>query len=189
MAWMPQLKIFRNPLGAFVFKPEDRGKLLHFCLEHLGISGDPLRDAEAALSFALNHFPAAVPDDPALRGEMLSSLAWFAARPEAAQWLAEGSPEQLLVDEEGKLLRVDLLVRLPWGLLVVDYKSGMRNAEDVGQMRRYLRCLEADEGKKTLAALVYFQRKRFQIVGAEGLSPLLEHCASLPDVPLEGTVP
>jgi ATP-dependent exoDNAse (exonuclease V) beta subunit len=189
MDWMPQLKIFRNPLGAFVFKAEDRGKLLHFCLEHLRISGDPQRDAGAAFSFALNRFPAAVPDDPALREEILSSLVWFAARPEAARWLVEASPEHPLVDEEGRLLRVDLLVRRPWGLLVVDYKSGARKAEDALQMRRYLRCLEMSEKKKALAALVYFQQKRFQIVGAEDLSPLLERCPPLPDFPREAAHP
>lgn len=181
MQWLPRLKIFRNPLGGFAFKAEDRGVLLHFCLEHLRITGHAKEDARAALLFGLRHFPLPVPDDAALRQSLTEALAWFAAQPEAARWLERGWPEQSLMDGQGHVLRMDLLVRETWGSLVIDYKSGQPQAQHILQVRRYLDCLEqcGDYRGTARALLVYLDQRRFQLVEADKVSGLCETCDAL----------
>ncbi len=181
MQWLPRLKIFRNPLGGFAFKGEDRGSLLHFCLEHLRITGHAEKDARSALLFGLRHFPLPVPDDAALRESLAGALAWFAAQPEAACWLACGWPEQSLMDGQGYVLRMDLLVRKAWGPLVIDYKSGRPEQEHILQVRRYLACLEhcGDCDGTARGLLVYLDQRRFQLVEADKVSALSETCGAL----------
>lgn len=188
MQWLPRLKIFRNPLGGFAFKAEDRGSLLHFCLEHLRITGQAEEDAAAALSFGLRNYPLPVPDDQALRDSLAGALAWFASQPEAGRWLEQGWPEQSLMDEQGHVLRMDLLVRESWGPLVIDYKSGRLEAEHISQVRRYLSCLEqsGDYGGTARGLLVYLDQRRFQLVEAARVSPLCETCGELLPSPETG---
>ena len=182
MQWLPRLKIFRNPLAGFSFKAEDRGSFLHLCLEHLHITGNPQDDAKAALNFGLGHFSLPVPDEAPLRDNAAAALEWFASQPQAARWLQAGWPEHSLMDAEGQLLRVDLLVHEPWGPLVLDYKSGQPEAEHVEQLQTYLSCLEASGSCAPGSArglLVYLDLRRFQLVEAQNVSPLAERCGDL----------
>ncbi|MTJ92646.1 MAG: AAA family ATPase [Desulfovibrio sp.] len=182
MQWLPRLKIFRNPLAGFSFKAEDRGSFLHLCLEHLHITGNPQGDAQAALNFGLGHFSLPVPDEGPLRQNAAAALEWFASQPQAARWLQTGWPEHSLMDAEGQLLRVDLLVHEPWGPLVLDYKSGQPEADHVEQLQTYLACLEASGSCAPGSArglLVYLDLRRFQLVEAQHVSPLAERCGDL----------
>lgn len=182
MQWLPRLKIFRNPLAGFSFKAEDRGSFLHLCLEHLHITGNPQEDAQAALNFGLGHFSLPVPDEAPLRDNAATALEWFASQPQAGRWLQTGWPEHSLMDAEGQLLRVDLLVHEPWGPLVLDYKSGQPEAEHVVQLQTYLACLEASGSCAPGSArglLVYLDLRRFQLVEAQHVSPLAERCGDL----------
>ncbi|WP_165077499.1 MULTISPECIES: UvrD-helicase domain-containing protein [unclassified Desulfovibrio] len=180
MQWLPRLKIFRNPLFPEVFRAEDRGTLLHLCLERLTCSGEPRQAAEAAVTAALAASEAPVPRDAAFRAGLVDALAWFAAEPRAAGWLAHGRPEQPLMTTDGRLLRVDLLVREAWGTLVIDYKSGQPAPEHARQVRSYVENLAAEPGSGvTLGLLVYLDLQRFQLVTAETLSDLVPECGSL----------
>ena len=182
MQWLPRLKIFRNPLAGFSFKGEDRGSFLHLCLEHLHITGNPQEDAQAALNFGLGHFSLPVPDEAPLRDNAAAALEWFASQPQAARWLQAGWPEHSLMDAEGQLLRVDLLVHEPWGPLVLDYKSGQPEAAHVQQLQTYLACLEASGSCAPGSArglLVYLDLRRFQLVEAQHVSALAERCGDL----------
>lgn len=180
MQWLPRLKIFRNPLSADIFRPEDRGILLHSCLERLRCSADARRDAEAAVSAALACSEAPVPADSAFRSGLVDALAWFAALPQAADWLSRGRPEQPLLAADGSLLRVDLLVREPWGTLIIDYKSGQPAPEHARQVRRYMESLAGrHDCGETRALLVYLDLERFQLVTRESLSELAPDCAAL----------
>ncbi len=182
MQWLPRLKIFRNPLAGFSFKGEDRGSFLHLCLEHLHITGNPQEDAQAALNFGLGHFSLPVPNEIALRDNAAAALQWFASQPQAARWLQTGWPEHSLMDAEGQLLRVDLLVHEPWGPLVLDYKSGQPEAGHVAQLQTYLACLEASGNCAPGSArglLVYLDLRRFQLVEAQLVSALAERCGDL----------
>lgn len=186
MQWLPRLKIFRNPLSTEIFRPEDRGTFLHLCLERLRLSGDARRDAEAAVNAALACGEAPIPPDTAFRTALVDALAWFAALPQAAGWLSRGRPEQPLLAADGSLLRVDLLVREPWGTLVIDYKSGQPAPEHARQVRRYMESLAGgrDHGE-VCGLLVYLDLERFQLVRRESLSELVPDCAVL--LPPSGT--
>lgn len=186
MQWLPRLKIFRNPLAGFNFRAEDRGSFLHLCLEHLHITGNPQENAQAALTFGLGHFSLPVPDDAELRENAAAALQWFAAQPQAGRWLQTGWPEHSLMDAEGRLMRVDLLVQEPWGPLVLDYKSGQPEAAHVEQVQAYLSCLEAGQNHAPGSArglLVYLDLRRFQLVEAHGVSALAESCTDLLPAP------
>ena len=179
MQWLPRLKIFRNPLEAFAFRPKDRGNLLHFCLEHLRITGNPQKDAQAALHFGLRHYPLTVPDEADIHQGVTEALRWFASQPQSARWLANGWPEHSIMTDDGHLLRMDLLVRERWGTLVLDYKSGQPDAEHVEQVRKYLACLNRDEDKEQTSArglLVYLDQQRFRLVTLDGTSELVSDC-------------
>ncbi len=176
MQWLPRLKIFRNPLEAFTFRPKDRGNLLHFCLEHLRITGNPQNDAQAALHFGLRHYPLPVPDEADIHQSVTEALRWFASQPQSARWLANGWPEHSIMTDDGHLLRMDLLVRERWGTLVLDYKSGQPDADHVEQVRKYLACLNRDEDKDQASAwglLVYLDQQRFRLVTLDGASELV----------------
>ncbi|MBQ3060078.1 MAG: UvrD-helicase domain-containing protein [Desulfovibrio sp.] len=185
MHWLPQLKIFRNPLSGFSFRASDRGQLAHFCLEHLHLTGKPHDDAERALAFGLAHYQVPVPDDPELKIFLLKALSWFAAQPQAAQWLRHGLTEQSLVTASGQILRMDLLTHDEAGPLVIDYKSGQPSPVDVVQMRRYLACIDESSTYAAPARglLVYLALQRFRLVMPDTLSDLHESCSTLlPDV-------
>lgn len=180
MQWLPRLKIFRNPLSLESFRPEDRGTLLHSCLERLHCSGDARRDAEAAVNAALACSEAPVPADSAFRSGLVDALAWFAALPESARWLSRGRPEQPLLAADGSLLRVDLLVREPWGTLIIEYKSGQPDPEHARQVRRYLESLAGGHDCGEIRGLlIYLDLERFQLVTRESLSALVPDCAAL----------
>ncbi|MBD5538899.1 MAG: UvrD-helicase domain-containing protein [Desulfovibrio sp.] len=188
MQWLPRLRIFRNPLSTEVFRPDDRGTLLHLCLERLPRSAQPREAAEAAVSAALASFEAPVPQDAAFRESLVDALAWFAAQPRAMHWLEHGRPEQPLMTADGQMLRVDLLVDEPWGTLVIDYKSGREDPEHVRQVRRYVDNLARQApGREVRGLLVYLDLQRFRLVTGQTASPLEPDCGTLlPGLSTEG---
>lgn len=173
MAWLPRLKIAHSRLSEQSFTSDDRGSFLHFCLENMRFTGNAAEDGREALEFGLAHCPIAVPEDSAVRGDLLDSLAWYAGQTGVESWLKEGLPEQPVMDASGNELRVDLLVPRAWGLLVVDYKSGRQSPRHVGQVQRYMRCLEqsgATDGE-IAGVLVYLRDKAFTVVTKNGVHP------------------
>lgn len=186
MGWLPRLKIYRNPLNATAFGPVDRGTLLHSCLEHLRLTGSVDDAVNAAFNAGLASLERPVPDADALRQSLVPPLTWFASRPETASWLERGSPEQSFLTADGSLLRVDLLVREPWGILVLDYKSGQPADEHVRQIRGYLAglaaCGIAPAGTPVVGLLVYLDMRCFQAVREKSVSmPEAEASRLLPE--------
>ncbi|MBQ9405455.1 MAG: UvrD-helicase domain-containing protein [Desulfovibrio sp.] len=180
MHWLPQLKIFRNPLAGFAFRPEDRGNLLHVCLEHLRCSGVPDDDAQAALRFGIDHYPLPMSVPVTVQESVYAALRWFASQPEAQHWLREGWPEHSLMDATGHVLRTDLLVNEKWGSLVLEYKSGQREEAHIAQVRAYLKCLAASGVEGTpRGLLVYLDLKKFILVDIHAVSEPVENCAMI----------
>lgn len=190
MSWLPRLKIYRSPLRAPHFSPRQRGIFAHLCLEHLHLAPD--QDAEAirldverAVRQGLRLFPLPLEDPERAAEEMRAALFWFARLPEAPHWLAYGLREQGIMDAEGRLHRVDLLVderTMPGQgddapLLALDYKTGRQPRSGSGshggpeehqsQVRRYMRLTAAATGRSARGVLVYLDEQRLEEVPLE----------------------
>ncbi|MCI7568542.1 MAG: UvrD-helicase domain-containing protein [Desulfovibrio sp.] len=174
MQWLPQLKVFRNPLEELRFRPKDRGTVFHACLEHLDCSGDAAQDAARAVARVRTlAAPAArTALEEGLGAELEASVQWCLEQSDLARWLERGIPEQPLMSADGEELRADLLVREPWGLLIVDYKTGEERPAHEAQMRRYLSCLPPEEARSARALLIYVDLRRFRAVAAQASSAL-----------------
>ena len=174
MAWLPRLKIFRSVLHNAAFTAERRGTLAHLCLEHFTYSAASLtafgeqkelliqQDLTLAIQHALRLFPLPLerPDDVAQ--EMLQCLTWFVLQPSTPHWLQTGSREQGLLDANGNVFRVDLLVEDPQGSLhAIDYKTGKANPQYFTQVQNYMRLLTTAQHKPVQGTLVYLDEQTF----------------------------
>ncbi|MDD2966953.1 MAG: UvrD-helicase domain-containing protein [Desulfovibrionaceae bacterium] len=182
MRWLPRLKVFRNPLQELEFSAKDRGTLMHACLEHLLLCGDPQRDKEhAALAVqqAMASFPKALPNDPALQASLTQAAQWFASLPQAAHWRHNAIPEQSILDEHGQQHRVDLLLEQEHDYLVIEYKTGQPQDSHIAQVRRYLGLLHRATGLPAQGVLIYLDLQQVRLVSPvaiSALAPTLEHC-------------
>lgn len=182
MRWLPRLKVFRNPLQELEFSAKDRGTLMHACLEHLLLCGDPQRDKEhAALAVqqAMASFPKALPNDPALQASLTRAAQWFASLPQAAHWRHNAIPEQSILDEHGQQHRVDLLLEQEHDYLVIEYKTGQPQDSHIAQVRRYLGLLHRATGLPAQGVLIYLDLQQVRLVSpvaVSALAPTLEHC-------------
>ena len=161
MAWLPRLKIFRNPMGEKGFSERQRGLLAHACLEALRLTDDMASSVAKAVDQGLRAFPVPMPDPETIHHDMATMLSWYVSLPEASVWLRHGSPEQPLMDVDGSIYRVDLLVDIPKGpLLAVEYKTGQVNTKHIAQVEHYLSLLapfirRTEQTRKTAGVIVY----------------------------------
>lgn len=165
MAWLPRLKIFRTPQDGKGFTERQRGLLAHACLEALTLGGNPAEDAARAVERGLRAFPVPMPDPEGVRRDMEAMIAWYASLPDTARWMRHGSPEQPLMDADGDLHRVDLLVDAPASpLLAVEYKTGLPSPDHIAQVAGYLALLgpaarRREPGRAIAGVLVYLDRR------------------------------
>ena len=164
MNWLPRLRIFRNPLEEFAFTQKRRGVFVHHCLECLQTSGQltehPEDDARRAFAQGLRTFPLPIRDPEAVEREVVDMLTWYAALPEAADWLRHGTPEQELIDESGELFRADLVVDDGKRITVIEYKTGDPTPAHDTQIQRYMRLIAAASSRPIRGVLVYLDHKR-----------------------------
>lgn len=174
MDWLPRLKIYRSPLPAPHFTPRQRGILAHLCLEHLILSGPEVEaarkeDVERAVRQGIRLFPLPLEDPERVAAEMAEGLAWFCSLPEAPLWLARGKREQDIMDEHGRMHRVDLLVsKSDGGMHAVDYKTGQAREEHHQQVLRYMRLAAKATGRPVRGFLVYLDEQRLIEVREHG---------------------
>lgn len=193
MAWLPRLKIHRSVLHGAALTPERRGTLTHLCLEHLVLekpakaqrveAAMPLlslaEQAEAktpvphpfghavtmAVDMALRLFPLPLALPPEARVELEETLQWFASLPQTQHWLTHGRREQPLMEADGSVLRVDLMVdEGRTGMLVVDYKTGAPSPKYHEQIQRYMRLLAQAQNRPVHGLLVYLDARRLEEV-------------------------
>lgn len=175
MQWLPQLKIFRNPLQAMVFNARQRGILAHSCLEYFQWTGQPKEDVHRAVEQGMRLFSLPVADKEALAADIRTILLWYVSLPEALDWLQHGVPEQSIMDGQGRLHRVDLLVTQAQARIAVDYKTGQPSVQDVTQMQRYLELLTAlDPTSPVHAVLVYLDIQQCRTVTRNSVSALAD---------------
>lgn len=158
MGWLPRLKIYRNPVGEIAFNERRRGLLAHAALELLKPASPEtaLEAVDRAVYQALRDFPLPLPDPQAAAETIRSMLAWFISCPGVLDWLRNGRAEQSVMDEHGRLHRIDLLVdQGAKGFLTVEYKTGQPREAHVAQVRRYLRLVSQASGRPARGVLVY----------------------------------
>ena len=164
MHWLPRLRIFRNPLEEFSFTQKRRGTFAHHCLACLQtagqLTGHPEEDARQAFKQGLRTFPLPIRDPETVEHEIVEMLAWYAALPEAGEWLRYGTPEQEIIDESGELYRSDLVVDDGKRITVVEYKTGAPTPAHEIQLQRYMRLISKAAPRPVRGVLVYLDLKR-----------------------------
>jgi ATP-dependent exoDNAse (exonuclease V) beta subunit len=176
MAWLPRLKIFRSAFETDTFAERRRGELTHRCLEQLRVSANPDADVERAIATGLRgvrnpHDPAAFGQElDALERELRAGLRWARELPELTELLRVGLPEQELLDEDGRMHRVDLLAETAERVTVIEYKTGRPHPEHERQVRRYLDLLkrmESARGRELGGVIVYLGERRIELVSGD----------------------
>ncbi len=167
MHWLPKLRIRRTAFPETPESPRLRGILAHRCLEFLTPSGSPEEDAKRAARLGCRSLRVRPTEEQ--HADLVRSLAWYAALPEAGLWAKLGSPEHSLLDEQGRLHRVDMLVEEEERRTVLEYKSGREEEEHITQLRRYLSLLERVGGGRARGLLIYLASRKCLEVNARGV--------------------
>ncbi len=167
MQWLPRLKIYRSSLEKPQLTARRRGILVHLCLESLvlsrapsGLSAQALQDLRSqevhmAVKRAMRLFPLPLEHPEEAAHSMQTCLLWFACQPMAEHWLAKGLREQSILDGQGNLHRVDLLVDAGTHWVVIDYKTGQPDPAYDEQIQRYMGLLAAAQERPVQGVLVY----------------------------------
>ena len=166
--WLPRLRVYRNfsPDAEYGFTEAERGTMFHVALAHLaalvpdgdGASHAPLM--EAAVAEALSRHPLPGEQREPVAAELREGLGWFLGLPQAARWLRHGRPEASLLDEDGKVLRMDLFVELDKELLVIDFKTGLPSPSHREQVLAYMRLVARADGRPVRGCLVYLDLRQ-----------------------------
>ncbi len=170
MDWLPRLRLFRSALGPTTFDARRRGELAHRCFEKLRWTGDPHRDAEAALAEAFRGF--SEPHDPAgfalapetVVEECRAMLHWFFKQDGVPELLTFARPELAIVDVDGGVRRADMVSETAEHRVVVEYKTGKPDPDHAVQVRRYMQLLRPMEEKPMRGLLVYLDERRLESV-------------------------
>lgn len=164
MHWLPRLKIFRNNPATPGFDAAARGSFIHQCIQGLCLSGSPQADARRAFMYALNRTPFPLDAVRAIEPEAVDALAWLAALPEAALWLENGIMEQVIVDEQGRNRRCDLLVYGENQITVVEFKTGnpveLPAPAHAHQVNSYMELLREAVHQPVTGVLVYLDARK-----------------------------
>jgi ATP-dependent exoDNAse (exonuclease V) beta subunit len=166
-AWRPRLRVMRHLAGDENEAARLRGELLHKSLELARFRDDPAAAAGRALALALEQIPAPPGAADGLEQELAAMLEWLQSREELAGVLAAGRPETEVLDETGRLRRVDLFAPLPDEDVVAEYKTGGETPEHRRQLASYLRAVRAARGRPCRGLLVYLDQRRTVPVSGE----------------------
>lgn len=139
MQWQPRLKIYYTRKRDAQLTPNERGTLLHACLENLTL-GAP-NSIELALMAAQRATGIVAPEH--IIPDLAQTLGWFASLPQAGRWLSSAHKEQSFITPGGEIFRPDLIVPESDGPLVIDYKSGQFDNAHIGQIQGYLQNLQS----------------------------------------------
>lgn len=168
MAWLPTLKIFRNPLEEMIFDERRRGELAHSCMEALTLTGDADADIQRAIDHSISKLPFALPEQEKTETELYTMLNWATSLPELPQWLTHGLPEQSIMDADGAMHRVDLYVDDGVMRTVVEYKTGAESAAHKQQVTRYLNLLKQISDRPAQGIIVYLDLQKTITVESRG---------------------
>ena len=176
MGWLPRLKIPAKSLGELrenLPSPQRlRGEMAHRVLECL--QGKDLEEGgvpEARIQRAVRRVAAEFARHPFARRveeeDLLDVARWVLSLPDFSRLLAKGVPECSVMDEKGKVRRMDLLAVEDGEAVVVEYKTGSPEPEHVRQIEIYLRLVRTapllarrdPPVSRVRGVLVYLDRK------------------------------
>ena len=162
VAWLPELKIFRNPLEIFAEEdiPRHRGTLVHRCLERLQPGNDTESNLCHAVALGMRDFPVPIAHPEQTAADLTGTLRWLLSLPETAYWLRHGTTECAILDDQGRLFRADLVVNDGQRVTIIDYKTGERSPAHEAQLRHYMRLFAAAQPLPVSGALVYLDLRR-----------------------------
>lgn len=171
MGWLPHLKIFYTPVRGKMSSREE-GILVHAALANWRPAASLPESMELALQVAQKQ--TGYSPGSAVLKQIRRWLNWLLGHEKIRSWLLDAMPEQPLMDADGKYMRADLLVPLPSGCLVADFKTGHPREKDILQVQNYMRCVSAS-GQfpgKVKGLLIYMAWERFQLITGEGSGAL-----------------
>ncbi len=177
MQWLPRLKIFRNPLQELRLSPRLRGLLTHHCLEQFKSTGQAEKDAEYAVKLGLRTFALPITQSKELYDELVKAITWYATLPQVQHWSKHGLTEQSIMDNQGNVWRVDLLLRPSdvYGWRVIEFKTGQEHPDHINQLRNYLNLLDnikQDHLPASEGGLIYLDLQKCRMVGLQGHTEL-----------------
>ncbi len=172
MSWLPTLKIFRNPLENILFTERHRGELAHACMAALRLTGNVEADIQRAIHQGLHTYSHVISPEKAkkiLMTELYDMLSWATKLPQMSAWLAQGTPEQSIMGNDGTLHRVDLYVDDGQATTVIEYKTGAPSKAHHKQVVRYLELLERISPNPVHGMLVYLDQRQVVPLDTKGL--------------------
>ncbi len=161
MHWLPQLRIFRNPVHERSFTNKRRGILLHYCLQYLQLSGNSKHDATTAVKHGIKDFPLPLPTKQytLIESEFIEMLTWYIELPQTPYWIKFGTPEQSLLDNNNNIYRVDLIVNDSKQCSIIEYKTGEPLAKHKKQIQHYMNLVQKSITLTVSGTIVYFDLK------------------------------
>lgn len=164
MGWLPRLRIHRAPLERLAATPKRRGSFVHHCLACLHVTGQPQADAERAVARGLRTFPVLLRAPEMVEADIVESLAWYAALPEARLWSQRGVAEQTLIAADGSCLRADRVVFTETAITVIEYKTGAPAPAHAEQLSGYMDLLAKAQPLPVRGLLIYPDQRRLEPV-------------------------
>ncbi len=182
MEWLPSLKLFRNPLEDLIYSPRLRGLLTHHCLEQFQSTGDAKSDAKRAVKLGLRTFTLPITQTKTLYHELVQALTWYATLPQIQEWTQYGIPEQSIMDRDGMVYRVDLLLTPydGYGYRVIEFKTGLEDDKHIKQLHNYIKLFNEVSSINQEAivscegVLIYLDLQKCKMVTAESCSEFID---------------
>lgn len=166
MHWLPQLRIFRNPVNELGITSKKRGIFIHHCLQYLCISKNPNIDISLAVDYAIKRFPLPLPSSQynTIVKDVLSILQWYTSLPKTRYWIQFGLAEQTLLDKNNNIYRVDLLVNNDKEYSVIEYKTGETSPQHIQQLQKYLDIIKEATSLPVKGYIIYLDLKRIHTI-------------------------
>jgi len=168
MAWLPRLRVYRHNLDEYFYNERMRGEVAHRTMEHLRITGNDDADTNRAVTLAMQDFPAlgalSAKELDQLETELRDMTIWALDQDQLRLWLADGTLEPEVMDQNGNFKRLDLLYR-DKETVVADFKTGQPSPKNRDQVIDYMNILkQIDSTCSPKGYLIYLDLKEIHEV-------------------------
>lgn len=166
MHWLPQLRIFRNSVNELSITSKKRGIFIHYCLQYLCITRNPNIDLSLVVNYAKKRFPLPLPSNQTnnIIKEVISILEWYVSLPKTTYWMQFGIAEQVLLDKNNTVHRVDLIVNDGKEYSIIEYKTGSPSSSHKQQLQNYLDIIQEATSLPVRGYIIYLDLKKLHII-------------------------